>query len=89
MYFGFFQSWQLWEGGRWLELLESSIAKDINTTEARRYINITLICVQKNADDGPTMSEIVAMINIESVILREPNHPTYFYLRVSRVHELV
>ncbi|KAI5001951.1 hypothetical protein ZWY2020_026601 [Hordeum vulgare] len=80
-------SWQLWEGGRWLDLLEVSIVTEIHTTEARRYINIALMCVQESADDRPTMSDIVAMLNSESVILPEPNHPAYFNLRVSKVHE--
>ncbi|XP_020190378.1 cysteine-rich receptor-like protein kinase 10 [Aegilops tauschii subsp. strangulata] len=80
-------SWQLWEGGGWLELLEVSIVKEIHTTEARRYVNIALMCVQESADDRPTMSEVVAMLTSESVILPEPNHPAYFNLRVSKVHE--
>uniref|UniRef100_A0ACD5WKE6 Uncharacterized protein n=1 Tax=Avena sativa TaxID=4498 RepID=A0ACD5WKE6_AVESA len=79
-------SWQLWEGGRCLELLESSIAEEIHTTEARRYINIALMCVQECADDRPTMSDVVAMLNSESVVLPKPSHPAYFNLRVSKVH---
>jgi hypothetical protein len=86
-FFGFLQSWQLWIGGIWIELLESSIAKEIHTTEAKRYINIALMCVQESADDRPTMSEVVAMLNSESVVLPEPNHAAYFNLRVSKVHE--
>uniref|UniRef100_A0ACD5XGC7 Uncharacterized protein n=1 Tax=Avena sativa TaxID=4498 RepID=A0ACD5XGC7_AVESA len=82
-------SWQLWEGGRCLELLESSIAKEIHATEARRYINIALMCVQECADDRPTMSDVVAMLNSESVVLPKPSHPAYFNLRVSKVHETV
>jgi hypothetical protein len=83
----FLQSWQVWERGRWLELLELSIAKEIHTSEARRYINIALMCVQENADDRPTMSDVIAMLNSESVILPEPNHPAFFNLRVSKVHK--
>ncbi|XBI68640.1 hypothetical protein VPH35_047812 [Triticum aestivum] len=80
-------SWQLWEGGRCFELLEASIAKEIHAAEARRYINIALMCVQEHADDRPTMSNVVAMLNSESVILPEPKHPAYFSLRVSKVDE--
>ncbi|KAM0874420.1 hypothetical protein ACQ4PT_037437 [Festuca glaucescens] len=80
-------SWQLWEEGIWIEILEASIAKEIHTTEARRYINMALMCVQESADDRPTMSDVVAMLNSESVVLPEPNHPAYFNLRVSKVHE--
>ncbi|KAF7026107.1 hypothetical protein CFC21_038238 [Triticum aestivum] len=80
-------SWQLWEGGRFLELLEASIANEIHAAEARRYINIALMCVQEHADDRPTMSNVVAMLNSEGVILREPKHPAYFNLRVSKEDE--
>jgi hypothetical protein len=81
------QSWQLWEGGIWIELIETTIAKEIHITEAKRYINIALMCVQESADDRPTMSDVVAMLNSESFVLPEPNHPAYFNLRVSKVHE--
>ncbi|KAF7026109.1 hypothetical protein CFC21_038240 [Triticum aestivum] len=80
-------SWQLWEGGRFLELLEASIANEIHAAEARRYINIALMCVQEHADDRPTMSNVVAMLNSEGVILPEPKHPAYFNLRVSKEDE--
>ncbi|KAM0839975.1 hypothetical protein ACQ4PT_005273 [Festuca glaucescens] len=80
-------SWQLWDRGIWIELLEASIAKEIHTTEARRYINIALMCVQESADDRPTMSDVIAMLNSESVVLPEPNHPAFFNLKVSKVHE--
>ncbi|XP_037418606.1 cysteine-rich receptor-like protein kinase 10 [Triticum dicoccoides] len=80
-------SWQLWEGGTWVELLDASIVKEICTSDARRYINIALTCVQESADDRPTMSDVVAMLNSESVILPDPNHPGYFNLTVSKTHE--
>ncbi|VAH69459.1 unnamed protein product [Triticum turgidum subsp. durum] len=78
-------SWYLWEGGRWLELLDVSIVTEVHTTEARRYINIALMCVQESADDRPTMSDVVAMLNSESVIIPEPNSPAYVNVRVSKV----
>ena len=83
----FLQSWQLWEGGRWFEILEESISKEMHTTEARKYINIALMCIQESADDRPTMSYVVAMLNNESDILPQPNHPAYYNLRVSKVDE--
>lgn len=80
-------SWHLWEGGRCLELLEASIAEEIHAAEASRYIHIALMCVQEHADDRPTMSNVVAMLNSENVILPEPKHPAYFNLRVSKEDE--
>ncbi|KAM3354811.1 hypothetical protein ACQJBY_025515 [Aegilops geniculata] len=80
-------SWHLWEGGRCLELLEASIVEEIHAAEASRYINIALMCVQERADDRPTMSTVVAMLNSENVSLPEPKHPAYFNLRVSKEDE--
>jgi len=80
-------TWHLWEEGRWLELVEASISKEMHEAEARRYINIALMCVQENADDRPTMSDVVAALNSESVVLPEPKHPAYFNLRVSKAME--
>ncbi|XP_066311903.1 cysteine-rich receptor-like protein kinase 10 [Miscanthus floridulus] len=77
-------TWHLWEEGRWLDLVEASISKEMHEAEARRYINIALMCVQENADDRPTMSDVVAALNSESVVLPEPKHPAYFNLRVSK-----
>ncbi|KAG2571514.1 hypothetical protein PVAP13_7KG127600 [Panicum virgatum] len=79
-------TWHLWEEGKWLELVEASISKEMHESEARRYINIALLCVQENADDRPTMSDVVAALNSESV-LPEPKHPAYFNLRVSKAME--
>ena len=83
----FLQSWHLWEGGRCLELLETSIVEEIHAAEASRYINIALMCVQERADNRPTMSTVVAMLNNENFILPEPKHPAYFNLRVSKEDE--
>ncbi|XP_048566227.1 cysteine-rich receptor-like protein kinase 10 isoform X1 [Triticum urartu] len=80
-------SWHLWEGGRCLELLEASIVEEIHAAEASRYINIALMCVQERADDRPTMSTVVAMLNSENVSLPGPKHPAYFNLRVSKEDE--
>ncbi|CAO2203500.1 unnamed protein product [Urochloa humidicola] len=77
-------TWNLWEEGRWLELVEASMSKEMHAAEARRYINIALMCVQENADDRYTTSDVVAALNSESVVLPEPKHPAYFNLRVSK-----
>ncbi|TVU20889.1 hypothetical protein EJB05_30490, partial [Eragrostis curvula] len=53
----------------------------IHSAEGRRYINIALLCVQENADDRPTMSDVVAALNSESVVVAEPKHPAYFNLK--------
>jgi hypothetical protein len=49
-----------------------------------RCINIALLCVQENAADRPTMSDVVAMLSSESMSLPEPKHPAYFHVRVTK-----
>ncbi|KAF8694434.1 hypothetical protein HU200_038176 [Digitaria exilis] len=48
-----------------------------------RCINIALLCVQENASDRPTMSDVVAMLSSEAKPLAEPEHPAYFQVRVT------
>jgi hypothetical protein len=54
------------------------------TLEIMRCINIALLCVQENAADRPTMSDVVAMISSTSMVLPEPKHPAYFHVRVAK-----
>jgi hypothetical protein len=54
-----------------------------------RCVNIGLICVQENADDRPTMSDVVSMLSSESITLPEPNYPAYFHIRVTEEVALV
>jgi len=77
------QSWQLWKEGRWPQLMDTSLGTDSQMSEIMRCINIALLCVQENAADRPTMSDVVAMISNESLNLSEPKHPAYFHVRVT------
>lgn len=49
-----------------------------------RCVNIALLCVQENAADRPTTSDVVAMLSSESMSLPEPKHPAYFHVRVTK-----
>ncbi|KAK1284617.1 Receptor-like serine/threonine-protein kinase SD1-7 [Acorus calamus] len=66
---GFYQSepdsnllrnaWRLWEEGRGLELLDTSIGHVYPVIEAMRCLQVGLLCVQEQAEDRPTMSWVV------------------------------
>ncbi|GJN20305.1 hypothetical protein PR202_gb07667 [Eleusine coracana subsp. coracana] len=47
-----------------------------------KRINIALLCVQENAADRPTMSDVIAMLSSEPMILAEPKKPAHFNVRV-------
>ncbi|XP_047050994.1 cysteine-rich receptor-like protein kinase 10 [Lolium rigidum] len=75
-------AWQLWEEGRWTELVDVSLLPKYHSVEMMMCLNIALLCVQENASDRPTMLDVIAMLSGETMIQREPKHPPYFHLRV-------
>ncbi|CAN6363283.1 unnamed protein product [Urochloa humidicola] len=75
-------AWQLWKDGLWLQLVDTAIGAECHTLQMGRCINIALLCAQENAVDRPNMSEIVAMLTSDSMVLPEPKHPAYFHVRV-------
>ncbi|CAL4992010.1 unnamed protein product [Urochloa decumbens] len=77
-------AWQLWKDERWLQIMDASLDIENHTLEIIRCINVALLCVQENAADRPTMSDVVAMLSSESMTLPEPKHPAYFHVRVTK-----
>uniref|UniRef100_A0ACD5ZD51 Uncharacterized protein n=1 Tax=Avena sativa TaxID=4498 RepID=A0ACD5ZD51_AVESA len=74
-------AWQLWEEGRWIELVDASLFPSCHSAEMMRCIKIALLCVQESAVDRPTTLDVVAMLRSKSTVLREPKHPAYFNIR--------
>ncbi|XP_044974545.1 cysteine-rich receptor-like protein kinase 10 [Hordeum vulgare subsp. vulgare] len=75
-------AWQLWEEGKWIDLVDASLVSDSHSAKIRRCINIALLCVQENAVDRPTMGDIVSLLSNETMILAEPKQPAYINVRV-------
>lgn len=75
-------AWQLWKDGLWLQLVDASLVVACHTSSIMRCINIALLCVQENAAERPTMSDVVAMLSSETMALPEPKHPAYFHVRM-------
>ncbi|VAH71539.1 unnamed protein product [Triticum turgidum subsp. durum] len=75
-------AWQLWEEGKWADLIDAPLLPGSHSAKMMRCINIALLCVQENATDRPTMGDIVSMLSNETMILDEPKHPAYINVRV-------
>ncbi|XVF65732.1 hypothetical protein PTKIN_Ptkin09bG0273400 [Pterospermum kingtungense] len=73
-------AWDLWISNRGLELIDP-VLEEVSVNLAMRYINIGLLCVQERADDRPTMSDVVPMLNNESMILLSPKQPAFLNVR--------
>ncbi|XP_039822073.1 G-type lectin S-receptor-like serine/threonine-protein kinase At1g11410 [Panicum virgatum] len=80
-------AWQLWVDGLGLQLVDTSLGAQRHALMMMRCINIALLCVQENAVDRPTMSEVAAMLCSDSITLPEPKHPAYFHVRVGAEEE--
>ena len=72
------KAWIHWRDGRPLELLDSTLRDSNSVGEVLRCIQISLLCVQKDPTDRPTMASIILMLNGHSVTLPSPQPSAFF-----------
>ncbi|XP_058779918.1 G-type lectin S-receptor-like serine/threonine-protein kinase At4g27290 isoform X1 [Vicia villosa] len=72
-------AWRMWCEKTPLELIDESLSDSIvvEELEIMRCIQIGLLCVQERADDRPSMSAAVLMLNGEKT-LPEPKEPAFY-----------
>ncbi|KAJ0239583.1 Gnk2-homologous domain-containing protein [Hirschfeldia incana] len=70
-------AWRLWSNGSQLELIDASFRDSYQKDEVTRCIHIALLCVQEEAEDRPTMSDIVQMLTTISIALTLPRPPGF------------
>ena len=73
-----YQAWQLWNDGRLHELVDPILGGDgFEPAELMRYAQVALLCAQEDPTDRPTMSDVVALLNFESIsLLPDPKQPS-------------
>ncbi|PRQ38142.1 putative protein kinase RLK-Pelle-DLSV family [Rosa chinensis] len=78
-------AWELWKQGSWLELMDSTTLGDsFVRDQLLRCLQVSLLCVEENAADRPTMSDVISMLTkTESVPLPIPTKPAFFTGRKS------
>ncbi|XP_010439220.1 PREDICTED: cysteine-rich receptor-like protein kinase 5 isoform X1 [Camelina sativa] len=79
-------TWRLWNNGSPIELVDPSFQENYQVDDITRCIHIALLCVQEEAEDRPTMSEINQMLTTSSIPLAIPQPPGFF---LRRKHEQV
>ncbi|WVZ03110.1 hypothetical protein V8G54_023916 [Vigna mungo] len=70
-------AWRTWYEGKCLELMDPMLEKSFMQNEVERCIEIGLLCVQENARDRPTMSNVVVMLASDTVAVPKPKHPAF------------
>ncbi|KAJ4967607.1 hypothetical protein NE237_019456 [Protea cynaroides] len=85
---GFYQSehslsllgyaWELWKENKVLDFVDKSLHESCNVFEVSKCINVGLLCVQEDADDRPTMSNVIFLLRSDTATPPTPNQPAYF-----------
>lgn len=60
-----------------MEFVDPSIWNSCSLTEVSRCINVGLLCVQDRANDRPTMSSVVVMLESGTIDNALPRQPTF------------
>ncbi|KAL9994235.1 putative protein kinase RLK-Pelle-DLSV family [Helianthus debilis subsp. tardiflorus] len=73
-------AWKSWRDGTLANIIDPVLLKGPNSlNDIFRSVHIALLCVQKNAIDRPTMSQVVLMLGSSSLTLQVPLEPAFFY----------
>jgi len=57
--------------------MDAMLEKSFIGSEVERCIQIGLLCVQEDARDRPTMSDVVVMLVSDTVAIPKPKHPSF------------
>ncbi|XP_028958648.1 cysteine-rich receptor-like protein kinase 34 [Malus domestica] len=72
-------AWELWRAGRGEELRDPTLVETSIRGQLLRCIQVGLLCVEENAAHRPYMSEVIQMLTNQSMELREPKKPAFYY----------
>ncbi|WCJ31324.1 G-type lectin S-receptor-like serine/threonine-protein kinase At4g27290 [Euphorbia peplus] len=72
-------AWKLWKEERTLELVDATLMSscECNISQVMRCINVSLLCVQQNVDDRPSMASVILMLGSDTSLL-QPKEPGFF-----------
>lgn len=70
-------AWEAWKNDNGLALLDPTLEETRVTSEVLKCIHIGLLCVQEDPTDRPTMSNVVFMLQNDTMTLPQPGQPTF------------
>ncbi|XVF25933.1 hypothetical protein REPUB_Repub13aG0256500 [Reevesia pubescens] len=69
--------WKLWNEDNMLTLIDPVLSDPCYQNEILRCIHVGLLCVQEFAEDRPTVSTVISMLNRDIVDLPTPKQPAF------------
>ncbi|CAK8561787.1 unnamed protein product [Lathyrus sativus] len=76
-------AWELWNDGDYLELIDPLLNDSFVGDEVKRCIHVGLLCVEQNANDRPTMSDVISMLTNKYELVTLPRKPAFYVRRDS------
>ncbi|XP_027185994.1 G-type lectin S-receptor-like serine/threonine-protein kinase At4g03230 isoform X2 [Cicer arietinum] len=71
-------AWSLWKEDKLQELMDLSLYDTYNENQFIKCSQIGLLCVQDEPDDRPNMSNVLTMLDNDTITLPTPKQPTFF-----------
>ncbi|RWW24813.1 hypothetical protein BHE74_00008556 [Ensete ventricosum] len=71
------QAWKLWNEDNVMEFVDPAIRDSCSPRQVSRCVNVGLLCVQDRANDRPTMSSVVIMLEGGAAAYPQPKQPTF------------
>ncbi|KAJ7948965.1 putative Receptor protein kinase [Quillaja saponaria] len=71
-------AWELWRDGLGQELIDERISSSFNNDQMLRCIHVALLCVEENANNRLTMSNVITMLTNESAELPLPKRIAFY-----------
>ncbi|KAL3746605.1 hypothetical protein ACJRO7_015551 [Eucalyptus globulus] len=71
------KAWDLWKAGKCKEFVDQTLATSCSESSAERLVQLGLLCVQERPTYRPTMSDVVSVLNNETMPLPLPREPAF------------
>ncbi|KAL5564339.1 hypothetical protein UlMin_027503 [Ulmus minor] len=70
-------AYELWKDGKGMEFMDPVFGDTLSLQKSMRCMQIALLCVQKNANDRPSMLEVSSMLKNENAAMGIPKKPAF------------
>ncbi|KAL5560734.1 hypothetical protein UlMin_036945 [Ulmus minor] len=70
-------AYELWKDGRGMEFMDPILNDTLSSCKLMRCMQIALLCVQKNANDRPSILEVFSMLKNENTTMGIPEKPAF------------
>lgn len=81
------QAWDLWKEDKGEELMDPALNDSCIKQQLLRCIQVSLLCVEENAVNRPTMSGVISMMTNENMLLPSPKKPAFSFGREENENE--